>query len=285
MVKIKKMFLRVAVVLSAFIFIGCSDKGQDAVEEQETAGFMYISHRGGCDSIPENTGEALIHALDRGFDGVELDVWETNSGELLVFHDATLERMCNSEKYIWEISTENRNQYPIQFESDEKGNVDIPIPTLGEVLDALKDKRCPIYLHIKIDKDAEHYFSKEAADQVVVLLKERDLVENAIIFSTYQDIVMGLFLNQNLHLGYITGQTEREVLNDKIAWCVENNVETLILYKMDGIKLEENGADLVKACHEQGLSVGVYKVKTKEDEQILIETGADFSISKKAFFK
>lgn len=288
MVELKKVLCRGVIALLLVVCAGCAAKEQGQVKEQqkqETDGFQYISHRGGCDSFPENTADALTYALDRGFHGVELDVWESDSGELLVFHDATLSRMCGSEKYIWEINTENRGQYPILYESDKNGEMCMPIPTLGEVLDVLKDRQCPIYLHIKIDKDAGHHFSQEAANQVVALLKERNLTENAIIFSTYQDTVMRLFLNQGLHLGYITGQTERAVLDDKIAWCVENHVETLILYKMDGIKLEENGADLVKACHDNGLSVGVYKVKNKEDEQILIETGADFSISKKAFFE
>lgn len=292
MVKFKKYFLGAVTVVFALVFVFMATfMGHSDTEQKEKAAgnFLYISHRGGCDLIPENTREAFTHALDMGFDGVELDVWETDSGELLVFHDATLERMCNSEGYIWEVSTQNRNQYPIQFDNDDGDshdeNKNILIPTLEEVLDVLKDKQCPIYLHIKIDKGEEHYFSAEAAKQVATLLKEREMVERAIVFSTYQNIVMSLFFNQGLHLGHITGQTEREKLDKRIAWCVENHVETLILYKMDGIKLEENGADLVKACHDKGLSVGVYKVTTKEDEMLLIETGADFSISMKAFFK
>lgn len=275
----KRVLLGFVIILSALCLAGCKEG------EPETAAFLYISHRGGCDSIPENTGRALTHALDRGFDGVELDVWETESGELLVFHDATLERMCNREKYIWEISGENREQYPILPGKAADGEEPVLIPALEEVLDELKERQCPVYLHIKIDKDAEHYFSAEAAAHVVTLLKERDMVEQTIVFSTHQETVLSLFFNQGLHLGYITGQTEREVLDEKIDWCVENQVKTLILYKMDGIKLEENGAALVKACHEKGLSVGVYKVTKKEDEEFLIKTGADFSISKKAFFK
>ena len=96
---------------------------------------------------------------------------------------------------------------------------------------------------------------------------------------------MKLFLNRGLHLGYITGQTDREMLDSKVAWCVENNVGTLILYKMDAMKQMEDGASFVKFCHDNGVSVGVYKVKTWEEEEILMETGADFSISQKRFFE
>lgn len=275
MKKLSKVIFSCVAAVSVLLCMGCGEV------QQKDSNFQYISHRGGCDSFPENTKESLVYALDSGFDGVELDVWETDSGELFVFHDPTLDRMCGSEKYIWEISTKNRNQYPILYENSKP----VVIPTLKEVLDALKDRNCPIYLHIKIDKDAKHYFSQDAAKNVVELLKEMNLTENTVIFSTHQKRVMGLFLNQDLNLGYITGQTERKVLEEKIAWCVENHVHTLILYQMYGIKQEENGADFVKQCHENGLSVGVYKVKTQEDEKILIKTGADFSISQKDFFK
>lgn len=291
-----------SLVVLAVLFTGCGNGQQKLLQEQtviaedtdarvmgstseasnQERDFQYISHRGCCDTIPENTAKALSHALDMGFDGVELDVWEAESGELFVFHDATLARMCNCEKYIWEMSTDNRNLYPIQYKEEEVTTV---IPTLGEVLDALKDRQCPIYLHIKIDEEEGHYFSQEAANEVAALLRERNLVENTIIFSTYQDTVVKLFFDKGLHLGYITGQTDRAVLDEKIAWCVKNQVETLILYKMDGIKMKENGAGLVEACHKNGLSVGVYKVKTQEDEQMLLETGADFSISSESFFE
>lgn len=285
--KLKKMICGLVVFMLVFS-TGCGAAGE-AGDKKKTGNraenFSYISHRGACDSIPENTVEAFSYAMDRGFDGIEMDVWETDSGDLLVFHDATLERMCNSDKYIWEISEADRNQYPIQFETTEKKKKTDVIPTLAESLDVLKDKNCPVYLHIKIDTDAKHYFSEQAADKVVALLEERNMTNNTIIFSTHQNRVMSLFTGRNLNLGYITGQTDRKVLQERMDWCEENKVGHLILYKIDGIRMEENGADLVKECHDRGFSVGVYKVNTKDDEQFLIETGADFSISGKAFFE
>lgn len=263
-----------ALVLALLLCIECGNA------RQRNSNFLYISHRGGEGPIPENTVEALADALGSGFGGVELDVWETDSGELLVFHDPTLERMCGSDKNIWEISTANRNMYPMK-----SGGKTYLIPTLEEVLDAVKDKDGAIYLHIKIDKTAKHYFSEDAAGQVIQMLREKNLVKNSVVFATHRKRVLGLFAGSGVNLGYITGQTERKVLEERMAWCVENNVQTLILYKMDGIKQRENGADLVNDCHEKGLSIGVYKVTNRNDEKFLIRTGADFSISMKAFFK
>ncbi len=49
-----------------------------------------IAHRGGSDVARENTIVALRTAMERGADGVELDVQLTADGEVLVYHDGTL---------------------------------------------------------------------------------------------------------------------------------------------------------------------------------------------------
>lgn len=46
--------------------------------------------------IPENTVAAMKHALACGADVLEFDVWLTADGQVVVFHDATLARMCGT---------------------------------------------------------------------------------------------------------------------------------------------------------------------------------------------
>ena len=52
---------------------------------------ICIAHRGASGTEPENTLRAVRRALDLGADGIEIDV-RLVEGELLVFHDARLER-------------------------------------------------------------------------------------------------------------------------------------------------------------------------------------------------
>src|SRR5512141_1462298 len=53
---------------------------------------LVLGHRGASADAPENTLAALELALRQGADGVELDVWRCATGEVVVHHDADLER-------------------------------------------------------------------------------------------------------------------------------------------------------------------------------------------------
>jgi glycerophosphoryl diester phosphodiesterase len=56
--------------------------------------FLCIGHRGACGHEPENTLRSIRRALELGAHGVEIDVRLVH-GELLVMHDATLDRTTN----------------------------------------------------------------------------------------------------------------------------------------------------------------------------------------------
>ena len=54
-----------------------------------------IAHRGSrAEGLPENSLAAFRDAIEAGAQVVELDVWQTASGEVVVFHDSTLARMA-----------------------------------------------------------------------------------------------------------------------------------------------------------------------------------------------
>lgn len=55
---------------------------------------LIIAHRGFSACYPENTLAAIRAALKLGVDFVEIDVHETRDGELIVFHDYRLKRLC-----------------------------------------------------------------------------------------------------------------------------------------------------------------------------------------------
>ena len=52
------------------------------------SGMLVLAHRGANRLEPENTVPAMQEAIDRGADGVELDVHRTADGVLVVRHDA-----------------------------------------------------------------------------------------------------------------------------------------------------------------------------------------------------
>jgi glycerophosphoryl diester phosphodiesterase len=56
-----------------------------------------FAHRGGAGLAPENTRGAFVQAVSMGVDGCELDVRLSRDGEVVVIHDATLDRTTDAD--------------------------------------------------------------------------------------------------------------------------------------------------------------------------------------------
>jgi glycerophosphoryl diester phosphodiesterase len=61
---------------------------------------LIIAHRGWSSRFTENTLPAIRAALDLGVDFVEIDVHETRDGEIVVFHDYRLNRLCGVRGWV-----------------------------------------------------------------------------------------------------------------------------------------------------------------------------------------
>ncbi|RDZ63557.1 glycerophosphodiester phosphodiesterase [Haloferax sp. Atlit-12N] len=91
-----------------------------------------IGHRGCPALAPENTLAAFDAAAKR-LDWVELDVRRCGSGELVVFHDETLDRVTGATGRVADTSLADLRKLTI-------GDSDESIPTLAAVFDALPDR-------------------------------------------------------------------------------------------------------------------------------------------------
>ena len=100
---------------------------------------IIIGHRGAMGYIAENTLPSIEKAIDLGANGVEIDIFRCASGELVVFHDKTLEKLTNATGYI----------EALDIDSIQKIEVleGYTIPTLNEVLDLIKGR---IFVNIEL---------------------------------------------------------------------------------------------------------------------------------------
>lgn len=102
---------------------------------------VRYAHRGlHGDGAPENSLTAFGRACDRGY-GIELDVRLSKSGELVVFHDETLSRVCGIDGKVSDFTAEELSKIPLSDSSDT-------VPTLREVL-ALVGGRVPLLIELK----------------------------------------------------------------------------------------------------------------------------------------
>ena len=108
--------------------------------------YKFYAHRGLFDNesdAPENSLTAFGKAVDAGY-GIEMDVQLTKDDKLVVFHDATLERMCSVEGNVWDYTLEELQQLRLA-ESKER------IPTFEEVLNLVAG-RVPLIVEYKLDR-------------------------------------------------------------------------------------------------------------------------------------
>ena len=101
------------------------------------------AHRGlHSKAYPENSLPAIALAMENGF-GVELDVQMSSDGEIMVFHDQNLKRMCGVSSRIPLVKSAVLRRLPL-------GGTSYTVPTLEEVL-SMVDGRVPILIEIKSD--------------------------------------------------------------------------------------------------------------------------------------
>lgn len=106
----------------------------------------HYAHRGfhNTTDAPENSLKAFANAIENGY-GIELDVHLTKDNVPVVFHDSTLNRMCNVNQKLCEL-TLSELQKCILLDTNEA------IPTLESVL-SLVNGRVPIIIEFKAEKN------------------------------------------------------------------------------------------------------------------------------------
>lgn len=132
--------------------------------------FIIIAHRGFHVDTPENTIESLRKAIELGVDYVEVDIRTTLEGELVIMHDANLERITDGKGKVSAIST-------IDFKNLKIKGSDISPPTFSSFLMEAKDK-INLYLDIK-EADPE---------KIISLLDKYQMRERVVIYCPSQQI-------------------------------------------------------------------------------------------------
>src|SRR5688572_12268010 len=148
---------------------------------------LHISHRGGALLAPENTLPAFRLAVERyRTQMLELDVHLSRDGEVVVAHDATLERCTNGAGPLAALTLAELQRLDAGFHfSPDAGRTfpfrgqDARIPTLREVLRAFPGLR--INLELKPD-------SPGAEDALQKVLRQEGALERVCLGSEHDTV-------------------------------------------------------------------------------------------------
>ncbi len=231
-------------------------------------GITRIAHRGYVDSYPENTLPAFEGAMENGYDGVELDVFYTKSGDLMVFHDTTLYRMCKKNVSIWNVSVSNRTNYPIKL-SGYASRHKVYIPTLEESLKLLKKTNATVYIHVKYEGDD---VGQNAVDSIVATVKKTSMTDNSVIFCESKTI-LDRFKSRGIKRGILVNISKYKECCDVLDWCKNEGVEYYFSMLPSRISL-----DISDYAHDLEIRIGAYATQNYKEFQHLKDVNADFAM-------
>jgi len=107
---------------------------------------MIIAHRGASGYVPENTSDSFKKAIEINAEAVEFDVYKCKSNDLIVMHDAGVDRTTDGKGLIKHKTLEELKTLNVHGGGK--------IPTFSEVLDIL-DAKTKIVIDIKEEGVAE----------------------------------------------------------------------------------------------------------------------------------
>jgi glycerophosphoryl diester phosphodiesterase len=150
---------------------------------------LVVGHRGASGTVPENTLAALELAIDQGADIVEIDAQLTADGELVVIHDDTLERTTDAADRLAGRAPWNVRDHTLaeirRLSAGEWDGERLPVPTLREVIDLVRDRDAGLLIETK----AEHV--GEALEPAIGALVRgyddwRDWVPDRLMVGSFQ---------------------------------------------------------------------------------------------------
>lgn len=211
---------------------------------------LCIGHRGARGHTPENTLSSVRKALELGVDAVEVDVYWVD-GQIMVFHDYTLDRTTNGHGRIVRKSFE-------YLRSLDAGNGE-RIPTLQEVFDVV-GRRALINVELKGPHTAEPVGSL-IADYV----SHRGWTYEDFLVSSFRRRELRKIANRPIRLGALFARSPRrfaKVAADLRAYSIHSN-------------LRFTKPKFVRRAHERGLKVFVYTVNDPADIARMEAMGVD----------
>lgn len=137
--------------------------------------FVVIAHRGNHENVPENTIAAFKNAIKIGADYVEVDLRTSKDSQLVVMHDATLDRMTDTKGLVSQFTIDSLKKMKVYNKiHPEYGFHNIPL--FEEVLAVCKGK-IYIYLDFKnasVKQTYELLLKYKMEKQVVVYINSNN---------------------------------------------------------------------------------------------------------------
>jgi glycerophosphoryl diester phosphodiesterase len=214
---------------------------------------LIIGHRGAKGHIVENTLESIEKAMELGVDGIEIDVFKCKSGELVVFHDKSMQRLTGISGYIEAMNLDSIRK--IKVLNNYK------IPTLNEVLDLIDGK---VFLNIELKGSQT---AKLTHQMIELYIKEDNWTAEKFIISSFDWSELSDFyeLNKEVPIAILTDADPLDALpmaGQIKAVAINPNFKSL-------------NPENIKIIQQSGYKVYPYTINKKDDIAMMISLNVD----------
>ena len=248
---------------------------------------LNYAHQGGAREAPSSTLLALRQAVAAGADGLELDVHATADGELVVCHDATVDRTTGGvgaiatlsvaevqqldNAYWWvpgEVVAPGRPDHEYIHRGRAPEDHDLRIATLREVLEAWPG----VFLNLDIKQTAPAVKPYEAA--LAGVLREYGRQDDVIVAS-FNDAATAAFAAVAPEIPTSAGTLATAAFWQAVQQQAEppaiGHVALQVPAAYEAITIVDER--FVACAHRHGLAVHVWTIDEPDERQRLIDLG------------
>jgi glycerophosphoryl diester phosphodiesterase len=250
---------------------------------------LNYAHQGGAREAPSSTLLALRRAVAAGADALELDVHATVDRELVVCHDATVDRTTNAagaiasmtleelrrldNAYWWvpgEVVAPGRPDAEYAYRGKAPSDLSLCVATLREVLEEFPG----VFLNLDIKQTAPAVAPYEAA--LAGLLGEYGRGDDVIVAS-FNDAATDALSAEAPEIATSAGTLATAAFWQAVQQDAEppptRHVALQVPPAYEAIAIVDER--FVEAAHRQGLAVHVWTIDEADEMRRLIDLGVD----------
>jgi glycerophosphoryl diester phosphodiesterase len=288
-----KSITRFILVVATIVFCTHDVIAQTKVPK-EFPDFYKEGHRGGTGLMPENTIPAMKKAVDVGANVIEVDVYTSKDGKVIITHDPHINWKISLTKDGKELTEEEAKKYPVhqmnyddirQFDVGSKYYPPFPgqkkirtyIPLLGELIDSVeqhtRSRKLPgvIYnIELKTGPNFDDVYNSrppELVDAVMAVVSSKNIGDRFYLQSfDMRPLQYAREKYPKITLGFLTSSQNSYDDNIRHLGFVPN------IYSPN-LKLVT--PELVRQCKSGKCKLVVWTVNTREDMQRIKDMGVD----------
>ena len=228
-----------------------------------------IAHRGASHDAPENTLASINLAWKQDADAVEIDIYLSKDGHIVLMHDKDTERTGCRDELVVEQTLAELRQLDVGIWKSEKYKGE-RIPVLSQVLPTIPEGG-KLYIEIKTESEILPRLKKEIDASGI------DHEKLAIICFDYATITNANKMFPNIDC-YWLSSFKKDKETGEYRPCLRQLIEKAKAADVDGLDLEAEpfiDADYVQSIKDAGLGIYVWTVDDPEIAKRLAGAGVD----------